>query len=687
MKKIRDPHTGQEIWRLTNDPAVNHTHLYHNIDAFSGDGRYVAYGADLPHFGDENHTARVFVYDLLKGIERGGHLGAYPVWNPCRPDLVFSAEDVLYKWDLESDEIHVLHKAEGIITGSVERHGVWALCYYGWRVRESRLDRVAMDGSGRVETILDGVNYEHLALPKANPAHDVCHVRRYDRDPAMLDLPPDSPPDAFLGLVKPLNMIILGTDGSDPHPVSNREEWHHHNWSGDGEWYMLGPYRKRWNARPEAPWEAWGIMDGLNHQGHCGRDGRFIVGDFGNQYTFLYDLHNKEMHRINAPISASVPYSKLSDPHAIGSPDGTKYVFDSLFNLESAPITHLARTAWPANDILTVESTAGFPKFGSLVAGNVVCGPEIIQYGCKNDTQFLDCKRGSPPAPPPRSLWPKVHAGDTPTTLIAGVAVVPYDAMHLSPGVHREPDVYVQVVRPPEHPRMVRATRHGDSVSVSWRTADNHREIRIYRVWRNPGDGSWANVGEAAHGASDRTDPTDWTDPDPPDGPILYAVTSVEWSGLESERSAGAAVQSRDGTRLPAEVDITVSDADIVAGTSAAADDRLTLCFDDSAYNKRSVAMRNGLGSILIPFSLPMAATAHIAVRSKFASEGCNVLSGRVNQDNFRTHVSTREFDWVAVTVDSSGNEATVSLQEQNEIVLVAPIDRVTVDMIRIRIA
>ena len=189
MKRLRDPVTGREFWRLTDDPSVNHTHLYHNIDAMSGDGRYVAYGSDLPHFGHETTSARVYAFDL--------------------------AED---------------------------------------------LDRVAMDGSGRVETIYEGKGLECLTLPKANPCHDVLHVRRYDRDPDVFKLNEQGDPDARLTMIKPLNMIIMGTDGSDPHPVSNRKEWHHHNWSGDGEWYMLGPYRKRWNASPEERWEAWGIM-------------------------------------------------------------------------------------------------------------------------------------------------------------------------------------------------------------------------------------------------------------------------------------------------------------------------------------------------------------------------------------------------------------------------------------------
>jgi len=89
MKRLSDPYTGKEIRKITDDPAVNLTHLYHNVDAFSSDGRFVAYGAALPHMGEEPEAPRVFVYDLAARVEVGPHPGTNPVWSPVQPQLVF----------------------------------------------------------------------------------------------------------------------------------------------------------------------------------------------------------------------------------------------------------------------------------------------------------------------------------------------------------------------------------------------------------------------------------------------------------------------------------------------------------------------------------------------------------------------------------------------------------------------
>ena len=679
MKHLRDPYTGKEIWRLTDDPAVNHTHLYHNVDAFSGEGRYVAYGTRLPHFGNHpTETPHVYAYDLADGSERCGHPGVNPVWNPRRPELVFSWQGKLFKWDAAADILSVLAEMDGILPGSVERRGQWALCYYGWSVDESRIDRVAMDGSGRMETVHRAAPGEYLVLPKANPARDICHVRRLGKGPRLKDWTPGSPPAR--DQIVPLNMMFMGTDGSDPHPVSTRQEWHHHNWSGDGDWYMLGPYWKRAEARPEEPWQHWGLMDGLNHQGHCGLDGRFICGDVGNQLTFIFDLVHKTMHRVGTPMSSSVPYTKMSDPHPIGSPDGTKFVFDSMYDLEHAPVTTLAEPAWPADDALTVESTEGFPDSGTLVAGNIVCGPEFVQYGHKDATRFLACRRGAAPVAPPESPF-RSGRGLEPTLLVPGVAVAPYEAMHLEPGVHREPDVYVQVIRPPEHPLTVRAAPEENAVRVSWAAPENRREIRTYRVWRNEEAGNWKAIGEV------ESDRSDWSDDAAPAGAARYAVTSVEWSGLESDRSATAAIPSRDGQSLPAEILLPAGEAGPVPGAeSTGAHERLHRCFDDQAYNHRSLPMQNGLGAARFTFFLPMPAKAVIDVHVKSPDGTCAQLNCRVNDESFSTYVDVRSYAWCATTVDDRGQEAAVELLPENCLTISAPMSRVYLDQVRIRL-
>ena len=50
---------------------------------------------------------------------------------------------------------------------------------------------------------------------------------------------------------------------------------------------------------------------GFNHIGRCGTEGKFIVGDYGNIYTYLYDLEYEERFWMNAPMSSSFPYTKI----------------------------------------------------------------------------------------------------------------------------------------------------------------------------------------------------------------------------------------------------------------------------------------------------------------------------------------------------------------------------------------
>ena len=180
MKRIADPYTGKEVWKITDDPAVNLTHLYHNVDAFSADGRYLAYQS---HFAvrDARRAGQpeVFAYDFVAGRVRGGHPGQNPVWNACRAQLVFDHDGQVLGWDLDTDTVDVLATSEGIQVASAECRGEWALCFHDWPVPPGRITRVALDGSGRIEVIFEGRPNEFPAWPRANPTHDVCVIRLY----------------------------------------------------------------------------------------------------------------------------------------------------------------------------------------------------------------------------------------------------------------------------------------------------------------------------------------------------------------------------------------------------------------------------------------------------------------------------------------------------------------------------
>ena len=677
MKRLKDPCTGKEIWKLTDEPAVNITHQYHNVDAFSADGCYVAYGINQKQVNETPTEPEVAVYDLAEQRERGRHPGSHQAWNPTRPELVFNRDGAVYAWNIESDTVRKVADLEGVQVGSVDRTGQWALVSYEYGVTRSRIDRVALDGSGKVETLLEAGGDGLVSSPRANPTHDVCHVRFYGPKPG-------EPVTWYRGK-KPRGdlqaryMMIVGTDGSNPHPVSPYDEWGHHNWSGDGEWYMLGTHWKRWNAPREEPWQPWAPLPvGFNHQGHCGRDGRLIVGDFGDIYTYIFNLQTHELTLMDSAMSASVPYSKNADPHPIGSPDGTKYVFDSMYDLERAPVTRLAAGVRPVDVELPVESTEGFPDRGHVVIGYPGCGPEVIAYEAKDDTRFLRCRRGSPPAVSEDTPYTDQVAGATPTRFGRGVNVTAYDGLHLGPGKRREPDVHIQVVRPPEHPRRVRAERGGNGVLVSWEAPPNCREICKHEVWRREGDEAWSRVGETAVAQNQ------FEDPNAPAGPLSYAVASVEHSGLTSEKSATAVVASRDGSALPGEVLLPIGEADQLIGRYQNPEVVLFESMDDRAYNHRAIIMHHGASHMTVTFTLPKAAAGLVEVHARCPGAAAYVR-GTLNGTAFYAFVDRPEYGWVPVTLDEQDRPAALPLNEgDNTLTLGGPAERLYMDCVRV---
>ena len=715
VKRLADPCTGKEIWKLTDEPAVNIRHLYHNVDAFSADGRYVAFGVNQQEVAETPIEPQVAVFDLAEQRERGRHPGSNPVWDPTRPQLAFDCDGTVCAWDIESDTVRKIADLEGVRMGSVERTGQWALVSYEFGVEPSRIDRVALDGSGTVETIFEVGSDGLVSSPRANPAHDVCHVRYYGPKPGVpVTGYRDKRPR---GDLHARYMMIMGTDGSNPHQVSAHDEWAHHNWSGDGEWYMLGGSWKRWNAPAEEPWQMWSPLPaGLNHQGHCGRDGRLIVGDFANYFTYIFNLQTHELTLMNAAMSSAVPYAKNADPHPIGSPDGTKYVFDSMYDMANAPVTRLAVAVGATDDELIVESTAGFPDSGHLVVGHVACGPEVIAYGAKQGNRFLQCRRGSPPAVSDDTPYKNQNPGATPTRFGRGVPVIAYHGLNLAPGKRREPDVHIQIVRPPEHPRAIRAVRGGDGVLVSWQAPVNCREICEYHIWRDETlDATTRTATESTESTEesglDRTllhdsvssvtsvaglawsdigkvpaSQTKFQDPDAPAGPLRYAVSSAEHCGLTSAKSATAVVASQDGSGLPPQILLPIGDAEPVISTYANPETVLIESFDELAHNCRAVVMQHGASNMRLVFEMPRNAAGYVEVHARSTDAAAHLKLG-IGDDRFETFVDQPEYGWIPASLDEEARPAAVALKEgANELTLGAPEARLHLDCVRVMI-
>jgi len=680
MKKIHDPYTRKEIWQITDEPDANITHRYHNIDAFSKDGRYLVYGRDLPHLGPEAKTrSEVGVYDLAQKREIGRHPGAMPCWNPCKNQVVYSNSGKIILWDIETGSVKLLAEVFDLQSASVDRTGRFALCYYGleaFKKGKSGVVRVPLAG-GVPELIQNPGPEVYLSMPTSNPAHDVYSVRYHAPKPGM---EVTHPTFKRLGLnIVCRYLMIVGTDGSNPHPVTSYDEWGHYCWSGDGEWFIIGPHCKRWDARPEEPWQEWSALPvGFNHPAPCGRDGRLLVGDFGNIFTYVFNRQTQELMLMNAPMSNSIPYSKNADPHPIGSPDGTKYVFDSMYDLEHAPVTRLTASIGPGDDILAVESTAGFPESGCLVLGYSGCGPEVIHYGKKQGHFFLECKRGSPPEISKDTEFTKQSNGSVAMTFGRGTNVMAYAGLHLSDGVRREPDVYVHVIRPPQHPRTVRARRESSAVQVSWKNPRNSREFRAYGVWRCEEGKDWTRLEDIPVGKME------YRDVRPPEGPLLYAVSSVEHSGLESARSAEAVIASQDGRHLPQRIFLPVGDADLNPSLYASPEEALTETIDEAAYNQRAVIQRHGGSPLRWIYSMPCAAVCSISVHCRTMASAA-MVNFSCNKNTWTRFVDAAGYIWLPVTMDADERGVGAALETgDNILVLSAPAETLVVDALRL---
>ena len=74
------PITGDstELWRITNAPELRNWSNYHNVDAWSSDGRYLCYEKYEPY--DINPEGKICIYDLQQEQEIEIDRGTKPRW-------------------------------------------------------------------------------------------------------------------------------------------------------------------------------------------------------------------------------------------------------------------------------------------------------------------------------------------------------------------------------------------------------------------------------------------------------------------------------------------------------------------------------------------------------------------------------------------------------------------------------
>jgi len=540
-----------EVWRISQDPAVQDDNNYHNTQCWSPDGRYISfthYAANGREYGTDA-AAEIHLFDLAEQRDLLVERGLNPRWANRAPWLLYNRlrpEDgprngrgtQVVKLDLATWQRTVIGYGLGRPTSvSYDDRYLYGIFYPPnshsgdwWQPYqdEPRAARLAIREGAELQMLPGGwgVGYNSLLV---NPAHPVIvsrdhHFRNYFfATPGTRDIP--FPARHFLDLG------LAGENPSRPFPIM---EGSHFSWSGDGAYFLPGngPIRgRKWNEPLPSNIHFLANIS-FGDVGPCGSSGRWLCGSTGGGSGALRiaDLRSGEGRVVMQPHSflcfpGSQDNSGPYDINAKGSPDGTKIAFVSTYDLLSGPAAAILGSG---DDRILVDSTEGFPESGRLVnpAG---FGGEVLAYKKKTPTSFEGLTRGlyGTNAKAPFRTDQMLTSFDSlllPPERRKGKLLPPRGIREVvkdmdSPLMwQRSANVYVAVVRLPDRPHL-RAS--GDRVELI--PGENHGETRGYRVLIN---GKTLGAGLIRPGAS-----LDLREPG------TYAAVAVEWSGLESRPS------------------------------------------------------------------------------------------------------------------------------------------------------
>jgi hypothetical protein len=541
-----------EVWRITHDPTVRDWANYHNTQCWSPDGRYICYN----HFasnGEEfgaREAAEVHIYDLHLDKDIMVDNGGSPRWankhnwlfyTKTVPQEELSPEVAPPVMWLDVDTDRAVRLATGL-WGLRETDGEdrWI---YGIRVENEKPQpvRVPIREDSQPEVLKIEGEYRY-GWTSVNPKYPAIVSR--DRNYADYNYSIEEYGDIPLRARHHTRSDLDGGNRTQPFPIM---EGAHFSWSGDGSYFLCGNGMMR-----GIKWDE--FLPGNVHYlapipvgdvGKCGLSGRWILGttnvfapaNIDVRETFgsgrgplaVADLRSGD-GRIVMKTHSVVCYPGEGDnsgPYDIdakGSPDGTKIVFISNYDLKNGPYAVLTEDA--TADKISVKSTEGFPKKGELVA---VTGfhREVLRYKRKTATSFEKLSRGlygTPVASPAAGqmvtlfearLIPKKEAKDLPLQAKGIRKLIPDEDSPLLR--QRSSDVYAVVVRQPDRPylRVV-----DDRVELI--PGENHWEIQGYEIYHN--DQIMTKMIKAGESVK-------FTEPG------SYTAVAVEWSGLRSEHS------------------------------------------------------------------------------------------------------------------------------------------------------
>ena len=599
-----DQITGCEIWRITNDAEAFYTHTYVEIPSIDATGRWVAF---------HRRAERVYVADLASGAVRDLGSGGSPLWHPSEPTLFFWRQGTEMRTDPTTGRTEVAVEADAAIRGTSTdgRHGVF--------VADNAIWRVALKPGSKPSLVLrapPGIEFRgHMRYNPTQPWIFIIAKRIGQR----LNGP----------------CFVVRDDGSQ----ARRFDWFgeyigHLCWAADGSGMLRAntpwPVFKPFPLRADTPWETLSATQFWpNHIGCCGRDGRLVATDRDNQDLYITDTLTRHSTRLCVASGFSVPYTKDGDPHAHGSPDGTKLQFDSCYDLRDRGLTTLAQPLSATADAIEVASTTRFPNRGVVMIGRYR-DPEFVRYERKDATHFLACTRGFVP-PLCKSLVSSVRV--TARSHAAGTLVSDYFGRFRALGVRRGPQIYVAVVRDPAPPRALAARRGAEGVELTWEPPELHHEIAGCRVERSSESGrGFAPIAKCV------ASPV-FTDKDAgAPGPHFYRVISLERSGLESVPSVEAVVTEPAADAPPRRLLI---EAEACSFVGQGGPDFSTAC-----YGRQYVASKSSW--LAAPFRLTEGAKCAVWLRVRTPDQPCRLDLWMV-RGNLREPVavqSPHRFTW-----------------------------------------
>ncbi|MBD3265874.1 hypothetical protein GF373_04325, partial [bacterium] len=386
----------KEVWRITHNSIVRDWANYHNTDAWSPDGRYICYthyAANDEMYG-RSEAAEVHIVDLHTGEDRTVDHGTDPRWANNHNRLFYvkfmpengsrNGKGSQVMW-LNVDTGELTRIAYGVPNlGETDCDDRWIYGYKNsetWGRRSGV--RIPICADSRVEHLegLHGIQWV------GNPVHPVIFCRKDHRDSEGKPL--------FFEATR----YWFDPEGKNIAIGSPMLERCHQSWSGDGKYYLLGNSQMRgrlWNEPFPSNLHLLSAVQ-CGDISPCGKSGRWVCGSSSYGSFPIADLRSGDGETCLQAFSviaypgdfdASGPY----DNDAKGSPDGTKIVFVSNYDLKDGPLAEITIDT-ECDSILEVDSTEGFPAQGRLL---LVDGfrREVLSYESKTPNRFEGLKRG-----------------------------------------------------------------------------------------------------------------------------------------------------------------------------------------------------------------------------------------------------------------------------------------------------